>query len=557
MSYLHRPVNRRTLLSGATALAAGSLLAACGDGGGGGADNSAQANQSVKLPAYVPSTVVTPDLPGNANGLLNAFRAYPSPPVAQFGGPPMKGGTVSAFVLTGSPVPPPKGNNPFWQELDRRLGVDLQLTITPSAEMATKFSTLITGDDLPDLIVPALFLPNGVPAGIGNLPQWMNAKCTDLTPHLGGDAVKEYPNLANIPTAAWKQCVYNGGIYGVPVPRGVAGTLMFRRDDVIAKLGVDPDPKSFAEFADFCRKVTDAKANRWAIVNAGGLMHLVQQMLGAPNGWRWDGSKLTNVVETEEFRKALSDVVTLYKDGVVHPDSFANNAPVKRWFNAGEAMLTADRYTAWPQFYAENIAGPEFKISGMRPPKYDGGGFAPTWQSNAGSINNFTVFKKADEGRIKDLLKLCDYLAAPFGTAEWLFRRYGQEGAHYTMQNGGPVYTQAGVSQTALGIRYIVDAPDTIFIPGRPDATQTSYDYQKTIIDTSVPDPVVANNLFSDEWSRKQPVLGQIVLNGQNDIIAGRQPLSQLDQVISDWRAQGGDKVREEFTEQLQKSGIR
>ena len=88
--------------------------------------------------------------------------------------------------------------------------------------MATKFSTLITGDDLPDLIVPALFLPNGVPAGIGNLPQWMAAKCTDLTPYLGGDAVKEYPNLADIPTRCW-QCVYNGGIYGVPVPRGAIG----------------------------------------------------------------------------------------------------------------------------------------------------------------------------------------------------------------------------------------------------------------------------------------------------------------------------------------------
>src|SRR5262249_15853954 len=163
----------------------------------------------------------------------------------------------------------PKDNNPFWQELDKRLGCELKLTITPSAEMATKFSSLIAGDDLPDLIVPALYLPNGVPAGIGNLPQWMATNCTDLTDFLGPHAVKEYPNLAAISSAASKQCVYNGGIYGVPVPRGVAGTLMFRRDDLFTQLGVDPNPKSFAEFRDMCRKVTDAKANRWAIVNAG------------------------------------------------------------------------------------------------------------------------------------------------------------------------------------------------------------------------------------------------------------------------------------------------
>ncbi|GGM69900.1 extracellular solute-binding protein [Dactylosporangium sucinum] len=550
-------LTRRTLLRGAAAAAvSGPLLAACGDGGTSN-ENTTERNQGVKLPAYVPSTVVKPDLPGNADGLLDAFLSYPDPPVQQFTGPPLKGGTVSAFVLTGSPVPPPKENNPFWQELDKRLGTELKLTITPSAEMAAKFSTLITGDDLPDLIVPALFLPNGVPAGIGNLPQWMATKCTDLTEFLGGDAVKEYPNLAAISTAAWKQCVYNGGIYGVPVPRGVAGTLMFRRDDLIQKLGVDPDPKSFAEFRDFCRKVTDAKANRWAIVNAGGLMFLVQQMLGGPNGWRWDGTRLTHQVESEEFRKALSDVVAMYKEGVVHPDSFANNAPTKRWFNAGEAVLTADRYTAWPQYYAENVAGLSFKISGMRPPKYDGGGWAPTWQSSAGATNNFTVFKKADKGRVRELLTLCNYLAAPFGTAEFLFRRYGVAGTHYTMQNGGPVYTQAGVTQTALGVRYIVDAPDAIFIPGNPDATKTSYEYQKAVIGTSVPDPVIANALFSDEWSRKQPVLGGIVNNGQNDIIAGRQPLSYLDEMIKNWKAQGGDKVRAEFTEQLQKLGVK
>ncbi|MET7401888.1 extracellular solute-binding protein [Dactylosporangium sp. NPDC005572] len=550
-------LTRRTLLRGAAAAAvSGPLLAACGDGGADN-QNTTERNQGVRLPAYAPSTVVKPDLPGNADGLLDAFLSYPDPPVQQFTGPPLTGGTVSAFVLTGSPVPPPKENNPFWQELDKRLGTELKLTITPSAEMAAKFSTLITGDDLPDLIVPALFLPNGVPAGIGNLPQWMATKCTDLTEYLGGDAVKEYPNLAAISTAAWKQCVYNGGIYGVPVPRGVAGTLMFRRDDIVQKVGADPDPKSFAEFRDFCRKVTDAKANRWAIVNAGGLMFLVQQMLGGPNGWRWDGAKLTHQVESEEFRKALSDVVAMYKEGVVHPDSFAGNAPTKRWFNAGEAVLTADRYTAWPQYYAENVAGPAFKISGMRPPKYDGGGWAPTWQSSAGATNNFTVFKKADKGRVKELLTLCNYLAAPFGTAEFLFRRYGVAGTHYTMQNGGPVYTQAGVTQTALGVRYIVDAPDAIFIPGNPEATKTSYEYQKAVIGTSVPDPVIANGLFSDEWSRKQPVLGGIVNNGQNDIIAGRQPLTYLDEMIKNWRSQGGDKVRQEFTEQLQKLGVK
>mgnify|MGYP006196916405 CR=1 FL=1 len=41
--------------------------------------------------------------------------------------------------------------------------------------------------------------------------------------------------------------------------------------------------------------------------------------------------------------------------------------------------------------------------------------------------------------RIKELLALCNWLAAPLGTSEFMFRKYGIEGTHYTMENGAPV----------------------------------------------------------------------------------------------------------------------
>ena len=47
----------------------------------------------------------------------------------------------------------------------------------------------------------------------------------DLTPYLGGDAVKDYPFLAAIPTFAWKNsgCVYNGKLYMWPLERYLPG----------------------------------------------------------------------------------------------------------------------------------------------------------------------------------------------------------------------------------------------------------------------------------------------------------------------------------------------
>ncbi|MGI5151135.1 extracellular solute-binding protein [Plantactinospora sp. CA-294935] len=545
-------IGRRQFLTGALGTAAmiasPGLLAGCGDGGTTTGGDRNQSSGSARLPNYTPYTGVTPDLKGNRQGLLDAFLKYPEPPVRATDGPPGDGGELSAFVLTNSPVPPAVGQNPFWQEMNRRLGVDLRLTIVPNADMPTKFATLVAGDDLPDVIVPALYTPNGLPAGTANLPAWLAAKCQDLTAYLSGDAVREYPFLANLPTDAWRDCRYNGGIYGLPVPRGIGGTLMMRRDDLFKQLDANLQPGSFAEFRDVCRKITDAQANRWALAQAP--LDFVRQMLGNPWRWKLEGGKLVSAYESEEFGQALADTALLVKDGVVHPDSFTNNAPTKKWFNAGSAMMIIDRYTAWPQFFAENIAGPDFDIGGMRPPLHGGGGFAATWQAQA--TNNFTAFKKADEGRIRALLKVCNWLAAPFGTEEWLLRRYGVAGVHYRMEGGGPELTQAGVSQTVLGIRYIVDAPDVIFVPGEAEATRKSYEYQKSIIPTAVKDPTLG--LFSDTWSRRSGQLGTIVNDAQMDILSGRKPVSAWGDILKQWRSTGGDKVRGEFEEAIANS---
>ena len=38
-----------------------------------------------------------------------------------------------------------------------------------------------------------------------------------------------------------------------------------------------------------------------------------------------------------------------------------------------------------------------------------------------------------------------------------------------------------------------------------------------------------------------------------NAIVVGNQPMSNLDQVIADWKKQGGDQARKDFQQALQK----
>ncbi len=553
------PVDRRRFLTGSlaaatVAAASPGLLSACSTPTSAG-KNTTKINQSVQLPTYMPYAGVHPDLPGDTQGLLDGFLSYPASPLQAFTAAPASGGAVSGFVQTALPVPPSAGQNKYWQQLNAKLGVTLSLTIVPTADWPAKFATLVAGGSggLPDIIEPATALPNGLPAGINDLPAWLAAECQDLSEFLAGDAIKEYPFLANLPTASWRElCVYNGGIYGLPTPRGVAGTLMFRRDDIFGQLGVNPNPASFAEFHSMARQVTDPKKNRWAFAQSP--TGFIQNMLGVPNatpGWILSSGKLTAVYETELIKQALSDAAQMVKEGLVHPGSFDPGAPTKLWFNAGNALLTADRYTGWPQYYAQNVAGPGFDIGGMRPPLYNGGGFAPTTQSQAG--NNFTALKKAGKTRIKQLLAICNWLAAPFGTQEYLFRKFGIVGTDYTLHGSSPILTQTGVTETALGIRYIVDAPDVLFVPGQPQATRKAYDYQASIIPISVKDPTFG--LFSNAWSTKQAALSLIINTSQNDILQGRAPVSSWSDTVKAWQQAGGNQVRTEYEQQLAKAG--
>jgi hypothetical protein len=70
------------------------------------------------------------------------------------------------------------------------------------ADYITKLATVMAGNDLPDIMmIPGVTAQN---PGIAYVTQFLEAKAADLTPCLAGDAAKDYPNLAALPSFAWK-----------------------------------------------------------------------------------------------------------------------------------------------------------------------------------------------------------------------------------------------------------------------------------------------------------------------------------------------------------------
>ena len=99
--------------------------------------------------------------------------------------------------------------------MNKELGVTLNIPSISTADYPTRLNTVVAGSDLPDIIAAAIFSTT-----MTNIGDFLNSACADLTPYLSGDAVKAYPNLANLPSTAWPQMVYNNKIMAVPVAAG-------------------------------------------------------------------------------------------------------------------------------------------------------------------------------------------------------------------------------------------------------------------------------------------------------------------------------------------------
>lgn len=497
------------------------------------------------LPTYIAYQGANPDLPSSEDGVESGFYKYPADRPASVSAKPGKGGeklTGMSRIYSAAPGGPDQ--NSWWAGLNERLGVDLGMIMVPAADYPPKFATTIAGGDLPDMMQMEV---------VANFPQLLDKQFTSLDEYLSGDAIKDYPNLANVPTFTWKNAIYNGHIYGIPIPRGRVGSYDFIRPDIFAKAGVDPDIKGgWDAFVAAMKALTSAKDRRWAIARAGSGFNMVQRINECANGWLEEGGKLTSVYETEQYKQAIQDTATLWKAGVMHPDAFNTQLPWKQLFSSGNISVNNDGYLAWAGYVQSNAGDPSFKQGLMTMTNRDGSKPAP-WYPGSGffAINSLT--KQSDPEKIKLALRVCNYLAAPFGTEEEYYISYGKEGRDHKLVNGEPVKTDKGVADIAVPVGYLGAAPHSLYQPGRPQDVDVQHKYMATVLPLSVVDPTLG--LFSNTQATDAAPANTVLTDVTNSIIQARKPLSAFDDAVKAWKSAAGDKMRDEFTQQLQAQG--
>ncbi|RCK68935.1 extracellular solute-binding protein [Desertihabitans brevis] len=538
---------RRQLLAGAgsSALLMGLGLSGC-SGGGSEERNSAAANTAVQLPTYTPYTGVTPDLPGTEQGVDPAFRTFPTENPRSVPEVPGTGATITGLANIYFAVPPGPDSNSYWRGLNERMNTDLQLQMVSAADYQQRFATTIAGNDLPDLVQT----PNGSPVPVPNLPQLLERRFTDLTEYLAGDAINEYPNLANIPTRSWRSAVYNGGIYGIPIPRGAIGAYQFIRKDLFDEVGAPTELKGYEELREAATALTDPARRRWAFGLIGQVRVILGRMNDEPNVWKEEGGTFTHRYETEEFAQTVRDLTELWDAGVIHPDAFNPANPFKQLFNAGTIAITDDGYPGWNQYILDNASNPDFELGLMPSYLRDGSGLAP-WTYGSGFFSITLLTQNDDPEKIRERLRVLNYLAAPFGTEEYLYRLYGEEGVDHEKDDlGNPVLTKQGQTNTVIPIRYLADSPYTIYQPGRPDDADVQHAYQSLEIPTGKTNPAIG--LYSNAAATDNATADKKFLDGVNEIVQGRQPADSLTSLVDTWRQEVGDAMRTEYQEQLQ-----
>lgn len=507
-----------------------------------------------KLPSYVPvqNTVSPPDLPGSADGLVNpGWTSYPKQLFQAVKTPPGSGGDINVSLESNNPPFPPLDQNAQWQALNKAMNAKLNVLYIPFADFDQKWAAVQSGNDLPDIMC-TITRPSTPIA-----PAFLDAKCTDLTPYLAGDAVRDYPNLAAIPSRAWKSALINGKIYGVPIPLSPYFWWFWGHQEVLDQLNLSY-PKSAAEFKDIALKVNDPQKNTWAIGSEGGSQYAFSTVNGlwngvfkAPNYWSVDSNgKFTYVFETDEYKQAMLYAVDLFKAGLYHPRTLEYNTLSARVdFMARKMVFRFDGLQPSPYWGGSNAQPmdppshitlvPPFSADGQSKPVYYFG------RPNFG----ISLIKKSSDARVKELLGILNFIASPFGSQEWELISYGVKSVDFNYDDkGNPQFTDQGKAEIgSFGSAWgsLTRGAPFYYSPADPKAPEIYQGYEKLLAPLGVEDASIGT--FSPTFAAKGTILLDGVGGGAQDIIAGRRPASDWDQIVKDWQTNGGNQIKTEF----------
>jgi putative aldouronate transport system substrate-binding protein len=544
--------SRRSFLAStavATAAVAGGmpLLAACGGSDSGEREGTTSGKAADKLlPAFVASTVANPDLPSK-NGSAAGYTGKVDLAALKTSVPEKLGTGAPIKIMSPFWGSPPKAGCAYYKALDAAAGTKVTWQNQDGNTYGQKLGAVLASSSIPDMVVvPGWEL-------VGKIANAVTAKFMDLGPYLAGDKVKKYPNLAAIPSDAWRMGIFGGALRGIPMPAASASWIVpYYRKDIFDAKGYTV-PKSPDEFLSWAKEATSAKAKVWA---CGDMSWSAFNIFGVRSsgtvGWNvGDDGKLTYRVEQPEYLEALEWTRKLFDAGVVHPDDKARSGDVGNRFTAGQILVYNNDMSHWYGKTSEQAASnPDFVIDGMDIFGADGGD-PKLWAAQPAGIWSM-IRKGASKATIENALAAADFSAAPYGTKERMLVDYGVEGTHYTVKNGVPVKNDLGNSEV-VNAWVMLAAPAAYYAhPDFPEVARKQVEWQQRMGAFMKKTSTYGMNIVEPtRYANLSSQFEQLEI----DYVRGNRKLSDVQAAISTWKSSGGDKLRDWYKQLIDKNG--
>jgi putative aldouronate transport system substrate-binding protein len=504
--------------------------------------------------------MASPQVPAGAivsevEGVPVAYTQYPEP-FTTVDEVPGSGGSVSMLTLSYSPPPTPKDENTYWQQLEERLGVEWDADVTPISGYNEKIATVFAGGDLPDLFY---LLPG--PARPVIYEAMDQGAFHDLTDLVESGGLADYPNLAAFPEYLWDAVRINGRIWGIPKPVLRNNDPTFYRKDFADTLGVElTDGEAVREFlVGVSNEDPDGngQADTFGLAPFGGAWDsfLINQMFRVPYGWRLnDDGTLTSSIETDEYRQALQFARELYKAGAYHPDSA--NLTVEQsvdLMRSGRTGMSNNGFAAvfgsTGFLHTVNEVVPEADVQPIVLPGFDGGEGVTYRTPGFFGLTAISAQAGQDEERLQELLRVLNYLFAPFGSEEFTFLNYGEVGVHSDeAEGGGYQINEKGIADRSALV-YPFLSENYFFYPGVEGEAERAQQFNEEMARVAIGNPTAG--IYSAAAAETGTQTAQLISDRYTEIVTGRAELDTWDQVIEEWRSRGGDEQRAEYEEAI------
>ena len=330
-------------------------------------------------------------------------------------------------------------NRVIIEEIEKAVGVKLNITWISSEGAKEKVSTMIAGNNLPDIFSPGLSVESLVEEGA----------IMALDPYI--DQIANYTRHLPASTEVAVRNVADGMLYQVNMLTQVSPAYaMVVRQDWLDNLGIETMPVTLDEWIEVWRKVRDEDANKngdpndeipfvdpptFTSGNPG--MSLLMSFGIESNGlWYVQDGTYSLVYSHERFGEYLELMRMLYSEKLIDQEVFTNNATaVATLFNSNSAFSGyqwASRCANTTTTLAATI--PEVMLVPTVPIKGEGQ-MIPT-RTLQGSAFVFSYELESNPAKLEAALKLINFMYSDEGIE---LTNFGLEGVHHTVVDGKKV----------------------------------------------------------------------------------------------------------------------